>query len=133
MIGDTMTTDILGGTAGRLPHHPHAVWGVQKDDLNKFAFYPDLVIENAGELDRIGRGNNGGVYWLYLSRIKLRRFPSFAEFDRMDVRKMKSGPIAFPLGFLESKGVYRENLLSFPGDQDGSLSTTHAYGSEAVL
>ncbi|MCB0613665.1 MAG: HAD hydrolase-like protein, partial [Phaeodactylibacter sp.] len=51
MIGDTMTTDILGGLQVGYRTILTLSGVSKKEDLNKFAFYPDLVIENAGELD----------------------------------------------------------------------------------
>ena len=51
MIGDTMTTDILGGL--QVGYRTIlTLSGVSKtEDLKKFAFYPDLVVKNAGEVD----------------------------------------------------------------------------------
>ena len=46
-----MTTDILGGLQVGYRTILTLSGVSKKEDLNKFAFYPDLVIENAGELD----------------------------------------------------------------------------------
>ncbi len=51
MIGDTMTTDILGGLQVGYRTILTLSGVSKKADLKNFAFYPDLVVENAGEVD----------------------------------------------------------------------------------
>ena len=50
MIGDTMETDILGGV--QLGYHTVLVLsgGTRAEDLNRYAFRPELVIESLAEL-----------------------------------------------------------------------------------
>lgn len=50
MIGDTMETDILGGVS--MGYHTVLVLsgGTARDDLAKFAYVPDLVVDSIGEL-----------------------------------------------------------------------------------
>ena len=50
MIGDTMETDILGGV--QLGFHTVLVLsgGTRSDDLPRFAYRPELVVESLGEL-----------------------------------------------------------------------------------
>jgi len=51
MIGDTMETDILGGV--QLGYRTILVLtgGTRRDDLRRFAYQPDMVIESIAELD----------------------------------------------------------------------------------
>lgn len=51
MIGDTMDTDILGGIQVGYRTILTLSGVSKKDDLTKYAFSPDLVVKNAGELD----------------------------------------------------------------------------------
>lgn len=51
MIGDTMTTDILGGLQVGYRTILTLSGVSKKSDLKNYAFYPDLVVENAGEVD----------------------------------------------------------------------------------
>ena len=50
MIGDTMETDILGGV--QLGFHTVLVLsgGTRRDDLPRFAYRPELVVEGLSEL-----------------------------------------------------------------------------------
>ena len=50
MIGDTMETDILGGV--QMGYHTALVLsgGTQVDDLSKFAFLPDVVLNSIADL-----------------------------------------------------------------------------------
>jgi NagD protein len=50
MIGDTMETDILGGV--EMGYHTVLVLsgGTARDDLAKYAYVPDLIVESIGEL-----------------------------------------------------------------------------------
>ena len=50
MIGDTMETDILGGV--QMGYHTALVLsgGTQADDLGKFAFQPDVVLNSIADL-----------------------------------------------------------------------------------
>jgi NagD protein len=52
MIGDTMETDILGGV--QLGMHSVLVLsgGTKKEDLSRYAYQPNLVVESLGELAR---------------------------------------------------------------------------------
>lgn len=51
MIGDTMETDILGGT--QMGYHTILVLsgGTKENDLAKYAYQPDLVVESIGQLN----------------------------------------------------------------------------------
>lgn len=51
MIGDTMETDILGGV--QLGYRTILVLsgGTKREDLDKFAFQPDLIVEDIGSVD----------------------------------------------------------------------------------
>jgi NagD protein len=50
MIGDTMETDILGGV--QMGYHTVLVLsgGTAQEDLAKYAYVPDLVVESIGDL-----------------------------------------------------------------------------------
>ena len=50
MIGDTMDTDILGGV--QMGYHTilTLTGGTQRDDLNRFAYQPDLIVESLADL-----------------------------------------------------------------------------------
>ena len=54
VIGDTMETDILGGV--QLGFHTVLVLsgGTRKQDLERYPYQPDLVVESIGELDHAG-------------------------------------------------------------------------------
>ena len=51
MIGDTMSTDILGGA--QLGYHTILVLtgGTQREDLDQFAYQPDTIIDSVADLD----------------------------------------------------------------------------------
>lgn len=53
MIGDTMETDILGGV--QLGYHTALVLsgGTRREDLNRYAYRPEMVLESLGELAEI--------------------------------------------------------------------------------
>jgi NagD protein len=54
MIGDTMETDILGGV--EMGYHTVLVLsgGTSRDDLAKYAYVPDLIVDSIGELTHEG-------------------------------------------------------------------------------
>ena len=51
MIGDTMETDILGGTQMGYTTILTLTGGTQKSDLSHFAYQPDIVVDSIGEVD----------------------------------------------------------------------------------
>jgi NagD protein len=60
MIGDTMETDILGGV--QLGYHTILVLsgGTKKDDLPRYAYRPEIVVESLAEYAQM-LGKNGGL------------------------------------------------------------------------
>jgi NagD protein len=53
MIGDTMTTDILGGVQMGYRTVLTLTGGTSRDQLTQYAFKPDLVVESLAELDPV--------------------------------------------------------------------------------
>lgn len=51
MIGDTMSTDILGGVQLGYKTVLTLTGGTQRDELGRFAYTPDLVIDSLGAVD----------------------------------------------------------------------------------
>ncbi|MEX0886014.1 MAG: HAD-IIA family hydrolase, partial [Phycisphaeraceae bacterium] len=49
MIGDTMSTDILGGVQMGYKTVLTLTGGTQRDDLSQYAYQPDLIIDSLGE------------------------------------------------------------------------------------
>ena len=64
MIGDTMETDILGGV--QLGYHTILVLsgGTKRDDLPRYAYRPDIVVESLAEYAEMLAGNDGLPPWL---------------------------------------------------------------------
>ncbi len=64
IIGDTMETDILGGV--QLGYHTVLVLsgGTRREDLAKFAYTPEVVVESLGEFFEIVEKNQGLPPWL---------------------------------------------------------------------
>jgi NagD protein len=64
MIGDTMETDILGGV--QLGYHTILVLsgGTKRDDLPRYTYCPEVVVESLAEYAEILRGNNGMPPWM---------------------------------------------------------------------
>ncbi len=63
MIGDTMETDILGGV--QLGLHTILVLsgGTQREDLNRYAYQPDLVVDSLAEVTHILRHHEWNPPW----------------------------------------------------------------------
>jgi NagD protein len=51
MIGDTMETDILGGVQMGYRTILTLTGGTRREDLIRYAYRPDAVIESVGQLD----------------------------------------------------------------------------------
>ena len=68
MIGDTMSTDILGGV--QLGFHTVLVLsgGTSRESLRDYAFHPDLVIDSVADLHRILDQNDWGPWWVHQAR-----------------------------------------------------------------
>ena len=64
MIGDTMETDILGGV--QLGYHTILVLsgGTKRDDLPRYAYCPEVVVESLAEYAEMLRGNDGMPPWI---------------------------------------------------------------------
>lgn len=64
MIGDTMETDILGGV--QLDYHTILVLsgGTKRDDLPRYAYRPEMVVESVGEYAEMLRANDGMPPWM---------------------------------------------------------------------
>ncbi len=64
MIGDTMETDILGGV--QLGFHTILVLsgGTKQDDLPRYAYRPEIVVESLAEYADMLDGNGGMPPWL---------------------------------------------------------------------
>src|SRR6185295_6976916 len=64
MIGDTMETDILGGV--QLGFHTVLVLsgGTKPDDLPRYAYRPEVVVESLAEYVEILEGNGGMPPWM---------------------------------------------------------------------
>jgi NagD protein len=64
MIGDTMETDILGGV--QLGFHTILVLsgGTKRDDLPRYAYCPEIVVESLAEYAEMLRTNDGIPPWL---------------------------------------------------------------------
>jgi NagD protein len=64
MIGDTMETDILGGV--QLGYHTILVLsgGTKRDDLPRFTYCPELVVESLAEYAEMVLGNDGLPPWM---------------------------------------------------------------------
>jgi NagD protein len=54
VIGDTMETDILGGTALGFCTVLVLSGGTRKEDLAKYPYQPDIVVDSIAELDHAG-------------------------------------------------------------------------------
>lgn len=67
MIGDTMETDILGGV--QLGFHTVLVLsgGTSRDDLPRFAYRPEIVVESLAEYAELLATNEGLPPWLKLA------------------------------------------------------------------
>jgi 5'-nucleotidase len=72
MIGDTMETDILGGV--QLGFHTVLVLsgGTKRDDLPRFAYRPELVVDGLGELADLLDGHAWRPPWTAPANDKLR-------------------------------------------------------------
>jgi NagD protein len=72
MIGDTMSTDILGGV--QLGFHTVLVLsgGTSKESLRDYAYHPELVIKSVAELHKILDENDWNPWWLGRSTTKRR-------------------------------------------------------------
>ena len=64
MIGDTMETDIVGGV--QLGYHTVLVLsgGTRRDDLPRYAYRPEIVVESVAEYVEMLAGNDGLPPWL---------------------------------------------------------------------
>lgn len=64
MIGDTMETDILGGV--QLGFHTVLVLsgGTSREDLPRYAYWPDIVVESVAEFTELLLAADGGPPWL---------------------------------------------------------------------
>jgi NagD protein len=64
MIGDTMDTDILGGV--QLGFHTVLVLsgGTRRDDLSRYAYRPELIVESIAELHQILDRRRWQPWWL---------------------------------------------------------------------
>jgi NagD protein len=64
MIGDTMETDILGGV--QLGFHTVLVLsgGARRDDLPRYAYRPEIVVESVAEYAEMLTANDGLPPWL---------------------------------------------------------------------
>lgn len=64
MIGDTMETDILGGV--QLGYHTILVLsgGTRRDDLSRYAYCPEIVVESLAEYAEMLKENDGLPPWL---------------------------------------------------------------------
>jgi len=64
MIGDTMETDILGGV--QLGYHTILVLsgGTKRDDLPRYAYRPETIVESLAEYVAMLRDNDGLPRWL---------------------------------------------------------------------
>jgi len=64
MIGDTMETDILGGV--QLGYHTILVLsgGTKRDDLPRYTYCPEVVVESLAEYAEMLRGNDGMPPWM---------------------------------------------------------------------
>lgn len=61
MIGDTMSTDILGGVQMGYRTILTLSGGTQRGDLSRFAYTPDLVVESLAELDPLALPGQLGI------------------------------------------------------------------------
>lgn len=77
MIGDTMETDILGGV--QLGYHTILVLsgGTRRDDLPRYAYRPEIVVESVAEYAEMLRENGGLPPWLN-SRLRLSKGVDYA-------------------------------------------------------
>lgn len=77
MIGDTMETDILGGV--QLGYHTILVLsgGTQRDDLPRYAYRPEIVVESVAEYAEMLSANGGLPPWLN-SRLRLSKGVDYA-------------------------------------------------------
>jgi NagD protein len=66
MIGDTMETDILGGV--QLGFHTILVLtgGTCREDLPRYAYRPDLVVESIADLAQLLESRNGKPLWQHV-------------------------------------------------------------------
>lgn len=73
MIGDTMETDILGGV--QLGYHTILVLsgGTRRDDLPRYAYRPETIVESLAEYAAMLRENDGLPPWLKKSANGARR------------------------------------------------------------
>jgi NagD protein len=64
MIGDTMETDILGGV--QLGFHTVLVLsgGTKMDDLPRYAYRPEIIVESVGEYAEMLAANGGLPPWI---------------------------------------------------------------------
>jgi NagD protein len=53
VIGDTMETDILGGVQLGFKTILVLTGGTRREDLDRYAYRPDLVVESIGDLDHV--------------------------------------------------------------------------------
>ena len=75
MIGDTMSTDILGGV--QLGFHTVLVLsgGTSRQSLGEYAYEPELVVDSVAELHQILEDNDWRPWWLAPHRPDCRNFP----------------------------------------------------------
>jgi NagD protein len=76
MIGDTMETDILGGV--QLDYHTILVLsgGTKREDLPRYAYRPETVVESLGEYAEMMRANEGMPPWMSARRNGRARLPA---------------------------------------------------------
>ena len=51
MVGDTMTTDILGAVQLGLPSILVLTGSTRREDLGQFAYRPDLIVDSIAQID----------------------------------------------------------------------------------
>jgi NagD protein len=79
MIGDTMSTDILGGV--QLGFHTVLVLsgGTKREDVRDFAYQPELIVESVADLHRILNERDWKPWWLSKGGAAMRRWSDGPE------------------------------------------------------
>ena len=87
MIGDTMETDILGGV--QLGFHTVLVFsgGTKRDDLRRYAYCPEIMVESLAEYAQMLRSNDGLPPWIVMPK----NGPRVRQVTRPEVREQESG------------------------------------------